>query len=156
MFKTSGPPRISNPSTVLRLGDAIRTYFSGSGHPDDELFRLFIDAPAFSRDQDDPTLRARMFIRCLTGDFSHDDSVPDHLEIVFRHDCNTPSSPRDLGIAAPVPTPLEFHACCASCTMVIDDGMRNLLREQYPYRSFQTWFHAQLIDPGTLEALQHS
>ncbi len=41
---------------------------------------------------------------------------------------------------------IDVHACFYDCTVTIDEGVRNLLSQGYPWLSFQAWFHGGLLN----------
>ncbi|TFK84582.1 hypothetical protein K466DRAFT_601885 [Polyporus arcularius HHB13444] len=149
-------PHMSQDSCDLmfesRALQAFRTYLLGSGHPDDPDIRAMLGRDLFARDVGDRMLRPRLFIGCLCGT----DSVPDEqnwpkrIQVSFLHKGHRPLGDAiDVSIMLPPPSPLDVHADFCSCTIIIDDAMRNLLREGYPYMGFQVWMHATIVQWDT-------
>ncbi|TFK80635.1 hypothetical protein K466DRAFT_605166 [Polyporus arcularius HHB13444] len=103
--------------------EAIKMYLRGSGHPENPTIRAFVGDTRFASERPDPLLRARLFLRSVTGD-----------EVIQRDG----HSPR-------VPV-IEMHACFAHCTITINESVRNLLNEGAPYHMFQVWLHSAVMD----------
>lgn len=81
---------------------AIKRYLRGRGHPDHRDMRCFLGNDIFARDADDALLRARFFLRCLTG------------EEVIRCDrkvlvCDSSLVSTALFISSPLSSFLQIH-----------------------------------------------
>ncbi|TFK81813.1 hypothetical protein K466DRAFT_604199 [Polyporus arcularius HHB13444] len=120
-------------------------YLTGLGHPNHPDVREVIGDDMFARDSGDPLLRARLFLHMMTGS----DLVPDDkewlLKIFFVHRGRRDPPPPNQ--EAPIPHPIEVHSCFYDCTVHMDDGLRNLLRENHPGLSFEAWLHGALMNP---------
>ena len=43
---------------------------------------------------------------------------------------------------------INVHACYYHCTVTVDLGLRNLLREVPPGLAFEAWLHGAVLDPS--------
>ncbi|KAI0684623.1 hypothetical protein C8T65DRAFT_681618 [Cerioporus squamosus] len=125
----------------------IEFYLKGVGHPDHPEVRRLVGEERFQSEAEDPLLRARLFLHTMTGS----DLVPidPNMKIKFfiKHAGNREELPE--GVPVPTPGPLNIHSCFSHCSVRIEEGLRNLLREPHPYPTFQAWFHGAMMDPNS-------
>ncbi|RDX40892.1 hypothetical protein OH76DRAFT_1489916 [Lentinus brumalis] len=131
--------------------EAIKMYLRGRGHPEHVVFRDIIGEATFEHERQDTLLRSQMFLRWMTGKdvIQHDSNA--RLQIFFSHRGDRGCS---VHAGAPFPaSPIRVTAPTARCTFIIDEGLRNLLRQAPPFCSFQTWLHGVVLDPNVYDVL---
>ncbi|KAI0706371.1 hypothetical protein C8Q76DRAFT_748384 [Earliella scabrosa] len=134
-------------------------YLRGRGHPDHPDVRAVVGEERFLRDRDDPLLRARLFLHMMSGS----DLIPNgsswKLKLFFRHEGLREQL--DSLPEIPIPAPIDVHACFYEATVLIDNGVRNLLSQpQDPQdataaalgqpaqaSTFEAWIHGAVLQP---------
>ena len=49
---------------------------------------------------------------------------------------------------ADLPSQINVRSCYGHCTVKVDMGLRNLLREDPPGLAFEAWLHGAVLDPA--------
>ncbi|RDX47054.1 hypothetical protein OH76DRAFT_1419896 [Lentinus brumalis] len=133
------------------LAEALKSYLSGVGHPDSWGLREVLGETSFCEGEGDSLLRGRLFMRRVLGS----DIVPTEpnwkIQIFCRH--KNEGAAWSVLDMIPYPAPVEFAACFGHCTFVLDEGLRNLLREGPPFLQFQAWLHCGIWDAWNDDSL---
>ncbi|RDX39870.1 hypothetical protein OH76DRAFT_1490774 [Lentinus brumalis] len=126
--------------------EALKRYLRGRGHPDHHILREMLGAATLERDHEDTLLRARLFLRSMTGDdLIHSENLK--IQVFFSHRGHRVLSEPTQWRSLLVPVPIEVHACFAHCTITVDEALRNLLNEGPPFSQFEAWLHGMFLDP---------
>ncbi|KAI0351091.1 hypothetical protein OH77DRAFT_1593049 [Trametes cingulata] len=134
----------------------LRTYLQGCGHPNHPHIADLVDTLTCASAGNDPLFRARSFLLMMSGS----DLLPLEpdwkLKLYYTHIGNRTAQHED---EPPMPTPLSVHACFYEATVTVDEGLRNLLREEPSSLpdgqalAFDVWVHGALLNPDDYTAV---
>ncbi|OSC97351.1 hypothetical protein PYCCODRAFT_1471873 [Trametes coccinea BRFM310] len=124
-------------------------YLRGIGHPNHPYIQELVAPEAIAAAADDTLLRARAFLQMMSGS----DLLPANpdwkLKFYFHHTGNRTAVHTG---EPPIPAPLGVHACFYEATVTIDEGLRNLLRQEREPNTdvaltFDAWLHGAVLGP---------
>ncbi|KAI0360820.1 hypothetical protein OH77DRAFT_1418840 [Trametes cingulata] len=136
----------------------LRAYLRGRGHPNHPYILELVGPSADTSDQSDPLFRARAFLQLMSGS----DLVPLDpdwkLKFYYTHTGDRTADSECDG-EPPNPAPLGIHACFYEATVTVDEGLRNLLREEPSSLcdgqalAFDAWVHGALLNANDFTAV---
>ncbi|KAJ3010068.1 hypothetical protein NUW54_g885 [Trametes sanguinea] len=144
----------------------LREYLRGKGHPNHPYIQELVAPEVIAAAADDELLRARAFLQMMSGS----DLLPADpnwkLKVrratcvmlckgLMQSSCSSTSITLEIALQGepPIPAPLGVHACFYEATVTIDEGLRNLLRQERTPSSeialaFEAWLHGAVLGPN--------
>ncbi|KAH9890446.1 hypothetical protein C8Q73DRAFT_667335 [Cubamyces lactineus] len=125
-------------------------YLRGHGHPSHPYIQAILSPAMIAAAHGDSSLRARGFLQLMSGSELFPVDPQWSLKLYFNHTGDRTYVPLD-GVEPPLPGPLEVHACFYEATVQVDNGLRNLLREERhaggAATAFDAWIHGAILEP---------
>ncbi|EIM83905.1 uncharacterized protein STEHIDRAFT_159515 [Stereum hirsutum FP-91666 SS1] len=132
-------------------------YLLGHGHPNHPTIRgTFVTDQVFVATQNNPSIRAKMFIIAMTGSDLIPNEVSWKLKIRLHHKAIwlpgwAKSWYRDSRRANSVinDPPIFFHTCDSACDIIVHDSIEAMLSEPLgdpgTATAFDAWFHGSMM-----------
>ncbi|KAI0664123.1 hypothetical protein C8Q70DRAFT_930172 [Cubamyces menziesii] len=130
-------------------------YLQGHGHPNHPYIQAILSPAMIAAAHGDSSLRARGFLQLMSGSELFPVDPQWSLKLYFNHTGDRTHVPPE-GAEPPLPGPLEVHACFYEATVQVDNGLRNLLREERhggeAATAFDAWIHGAILEPDVFTA----